>query len=425
MPRDAPSQPKDSRSRLLLAPVMAGAVVATGAAAGAAGGVLTLLLHLVQHLSFGYTEDTFLLGVEHASAARRVAALAVGGAAVGPAWWWLRRGGAAFVSVDAALRQPEPRLPFVATVTDAVVQIAAVGVGASLGREGAPRQVGAAAASWIADRLNVSGVQRRTLLASGAGAGLAAVYNVPLGGALFAAEILLGSAALVDVVPALLSSGIATAVAWSVLGDRPTYVVAGVGFHYSVLGWAFLCGPLAGVTARGFNALMVAARELAPTGWRLVVAVATVFTLLGVTAIWFPQLLGNGKGPAQLAFDATLSLPMVAALTLLKPLATAACLASGARGGLLTPALATGALLGSLTGALWQHLWSGGAVTAFALVGAAAVLAATQQAPLTAIVLVIEFTHTGQALIVPIVVAVALAVGVERVIAHRTEPEHA
>ena len=105
---------------------------------------------------------------------------------------------------------------------DAALQIIAVGFGASLGREGAPRQVGAAVGGWLAQRLRLDPGQRRTVLACGACAGLAAVYNVPLGGAVFTLEVLLVSAAARDVVPAILSSAVAAAVAWPVLGNQLT-----------------------------------------------------------------------------------------------------------------------------------------------------------------------------------------------------------
>ena len=304
------------------------------------------------------------------------------------------------------------------------MQIIAVGAGASLGREGAPRQAGAVAGAWIGQRLGLSAHRRRTLIACGAGAGLAAVYNVPLGGALFALEILLGSAAATDVAAALLSCAIATALAWTVLGDRATYVVPETPLHPSLLLWALLFGPLAGLTAHLFNALMRTARRRAPDGPLMPVAVLATFTTLGLAAVLFPQLLGNGKGPAQLAFAAGTSLPLLAVLVLLKPLATAACLASGARGGLLTPALATGAMLGACTGGLWGHWWPAGGVAGFALIGAAAVLATTQQAPLTAIILVLEFTHTGITLLVPMALAVAIAMGTDRALARRSHAAH-
>ena len=383
------------------------ATAITGVMAGLAGIALTLLLHAVQHAAFGYTEETFLFGVEQASAARRVIAMAIGGAAVGTGWWALWRYSRRFPAVGDALTGPDQRLPLPTVTADAALQIIAVGFGASLGREGAPRQVGAALGGWLAHRLRLDSGQRRTVLACGAGAGLAAVYNVPLGGALFTLEVLLVSAAARDVVPAMLSSAVAAAVAWPVLGNQPTYLVPPVNANAAILVWAVVLGPVAALVGAVFVRITSVARRRAPkSGWRLPVATTIVFSAVGALSIGYPALLGNGKGPAQLAFDGTLSLGALGALLILKPLVTAACLGSGARGGLLTPAVATGALLGALTGDLWELLWPGAPTAAFAITGAAAVLATTQRAPLCAIVLIMEFTHTGLDLLVPTLIAV-------------------
>lgn len=383
-----------------------GAAVLTGLLAGAGGIVLTLLLHGVQHLAFGYTEATFLIGVERASAARRVLAMALGGLIIGLGWWWLRTKAPMTTSVGDALDDPRRPLPLPRTAADAALQIVAVGFGASLGREGAPRQVGAALADRLARRLDLTVAQRRTILACGAGAGLAAVYNVPLGGALFTLEILLVSVAVKDLVPALISCTIATAVAWPVLADPVTYLVAPQQLHAAVVVWSLLIGPVAAVVGLGFHRLMTAARPLAPTGWRLPLTTTLVFTAVGALAIPFPALLGNGKGPTQLALDGSLGIGGLIALLLLKPLVTAGCLASGAQGGLLTPAVATGALLGALTGVAWSAMWPGAPIAGYAMIGAAAVLATTQRAPLCSVVLVLEFTRTGLDLLIPMLLAV-------------------
>ncbi len=383
------------------------ATAMTGVMAGLAGIALTLLLHAVQHAAFGYTEETFLIGVQEASAARRVIAMAIGGAVVGAGWWALWRYSQRFPAVGDALTGPDKRLPLPTVTADAALQIIAVGFGASLGREGAPRQVGAALGGWLAHRLRLDPGQRRTVLACGAGAGLAAVYNVPLGGALFTLEVLLVSAAARDVVPAILSSAVAAAVAWPVLGNQPTYLVPPVNANAAILVWAVVLGPVAALIGAVFVRITSVARRRAPkSGWRLPVATTIVFSAVGALSIGYPALLGNGKGPAQLAFDGTLSLGALGALVILKPLVTAACLGSGARGGLLTPAVATGALLGALTGNVWDLLWPGASTAAFAIIGAAAVLATTQRAPLCAIVLIMEFTHTGLDLLVPMLIAV-------------------
>jgi H+/Cl- antiporter ClcA len=114
------------------------AALLTGVAAGAAGVLLTLLLHLVQHLAFGYTEASFLVGVLRASPQRRVLALAIGGLIVGTLWWALRRWSRPVPSVEQVLEDGSGRPPTPTVTADAVLQIMAVGFGASLGREGAP-----------------------------------------------------------------------------------------------------------------------------------------------------------------------------------------------------------------------------------------------------------------------------------------------
>ncbi len=386
------------------------AAVLTGLAAGCGGILLTLVLHLVQHVAFGYTEDSFLTGVAEASGIRRVLAMTVGGAVVGIGWWALRAGRDPLPTVEAAAGDRSVRLPVLAGTADAVLQVVAVGSGASLGREGAPRQVGAAVGAFFADRLRVDAGSRGTLVACGAGAGLAAVYDVPISGALFALEAVLVSFAARDALPALLCSAVAVGVAGPVLSGRPTYLVPPAVLSPSLAVWSLLVGPLAAVAGTSLRSGALFARRRAPSGWRLPLATTGIFAAVGAASVAFPQLLGNGKGPAQLAFDGSLGLGLAAALLVLKPLATIACLGSGARGGLLTPAFATGALLGALTWGGWHAIWPGPSVTTCALVGAAAVLAVTLRAPLCAIALTLELTHTGLDVALPLVLAVAGAV---------------
>jgi len=400
-------------SRLLLAAAL------TGLAAGLGAVALTVLLHAVQHLAFGYTENTFLTGVRHASPRRRVLALAAGGAIAGPGWalhrrWLRRHPDTPGISVTGALAAARPRLPVLATAVDAVLQIVAVGAGASLGREGAPRQIGAALGGVAGGRLGLDERQRRMLLAAGAGAGLAAVYNVPLGGVAFTLELLLGTLAPDAVAAAVVSSAVATVTGWPFLGTAPIYRVGAPSFDLAVLVAALLIGPVAGVAGGAFRAAMTLARTHAPAGWPVAVTVPATFAALGALAIGYPALLGNGKALAQLALPGALPVGLAVALVLLKPVATGACLGSGAIGGLLTPAFSTGAALGLLAGDAWSQLWPGGSATAYALVGAAAMLAVTQRAPVTAVVLTLEFTHAGAATLPAIAVAVLAARHSER-----------
>jgi H+/Cl- antiporter ClcA len=398
---------------------MVAAVVLTGVGAGLAGMAATLALHLVQHLSFGYTENTFLVGVERASAVRRVSALTIGGALVGGGWWAQRRWIRTPISVTDALADDRVPLPVPATALDALLQIVAVGAGASLGREGAPRELGATIGAWVATRCGVTSAQRRTLLACGAGAGLAAVYNVPLGGALFTVEVLLASFAWRNLVPAVLTAAIATVVAWPLVTDQPTYHLVTPHLSAAVLVWSILIGPIAGVAGQTFLRLVAFARAQAPSGWLAAITTIVVFAALGFVAIAYPQLPGNGKGLAELALTGSLTIGLAITLTALKTAATTTFIASGAVGGVLTPALAIGAALGAFTGGVWNLICPGGSLTAYALVCAAAMLAVTQRAALTAIVLVTEFTHATQNLIAPMIIAVALAMITHAVLARR------
>lgn len=399
------------------------ATLLVGVAGGAAGIAVALLLRGVQHLAFGYTTGSFLDGVDLAPGWRRILALTMGGLLAGLGWWWLRRRFTAEdVSVTRALREPGSRLPVLATTADGALQIIAVGAGASLGREGAPRQIGAALGGFIAGRLRVSTAQRRTLLACGAGAGLGAVYNVPIGGALFTLEILLATLAWRDIVPAVVTSAIATALAWPVLSTRPTYEVSGLHLTGGVVVWAVLAGPMCGLLGVGFQRLTTFARTHAPSGGRAAVSIVLTFTALGIVAVVLPLLLGNGKGPTQVALIGGLTIGTAALLTVLKPVATAACLGAGAIGGLLTPALATGALFGAFTGGVFDHLWPGAPIGDYAMVAAAAVLAVTQRAPLTALVLVLEFVRTGWMLTLPAIIAVGLASAVAWLVARDMLP---
>lgn len=407
----APPDAGPARARVgdFLQTVLAALLV--GVAAGLAGAALTLLLHAVQHVLFGYTEDTFLAGVEKASDARRVLALGVGGLIAGLGWWLHRRWYTGSVSVTHALTLPDPRLPLVATTSDAVLQIVAVGSGGSLGREGAPRQVGAALAAVIARRCGLSVEQRRILLSAGAGAGLAAVYNVPLGGAVFTLEILLEHNRMRALAPALVTAFVATAVAWPFLGANTTYQVPATDVTTITIVAGLLIGSITAPLGLLFRFAMTRARTYAPTGWRAALSMPIVFATTGAVAIAYPQLLGNGKNLAELAFAGTLTTGLAAALTVLKPVATGACLGSGAIGGLLTPSFATGATLGALLSNLPTPAMP--SQTDCALLAAAALLAIAQRAPWTAIVLTVEFTGVAATFVAPIACAVAAAKTVE------------
>ncbi|TDV34329.1 H+/Cl- antiporter ClcA [Paraburkholderia caballeronis] len=418
-PRAATDRPPPRSPFVTLAVV----TVLTGIGAGLGGMLLALLLHEVQHLAYGYSEahvisrETFLQGVTGTSPARRVAVVIACGAIAGGGWWALYRFGRPLVGIAAALKPGGARMPVLSTLVHALLQIVTVAMGSPLGREVAPREVGAVFASWLSKRTGLTAAERRVMIACGAGAGLAAVYNVPLGGAVFVLEVLLGTFAWSAVIPALTTSSIAAVVAWIGLGDEQQYHVPAYAVDAHLLLGSALCGPLFGAAAHGFAQLTSRAREASPKDWRLPAFALANFAAIGLLAIPFPQLLGNGKGPAGLSFADDLGIGLAATLLALKVLITTTTLRAGAKGGLLTPGLANGALLAIVIGGLANHLWPGLSPGAFAIVGAAAFLAASMQMPVTAIVLVLEFTHVNHDLAIPMLLAVAGAVATQRWIA--------
>jgi len=393
-------------------------VVVLGVMTGVAGSILMEILKLVEHAVWSYHHGaSFVQAVSATPGWRHLAVLAGAAVAVGVGVVVLGRlpsSGAGEVSESLWLR--EGRMGLVPSIARGVLSIVTVGMGVSLGREAAPQLAGAATASRLADWAALPLWQRRLLVASGAGAGMAAVYNVPLGGSLFALEVLLGTLALPLVLPALMTSVTATAVAWITLGTQPTYRVPSYGVHPGQIAWAALMGPIAGAGAVLWVKAIAHANALRPARWGRFVAPMVIFCVLGAIAIPYPQLLGNGLDIVQAAAVGGISLGLLAILVALKPLATAACLASGAPGGLFTPTLTIGALLAAITGSAWSHLWPGAHPGSYALIGGAAFLAAAMQGPLSSVVLVLELTRHTDALMVPTLLAVAEATVVARLL---------
>ena len=387
------------------------AIVVIGLLAGVAGAATTLLLHAVEHLTYHYTFGTLLSGVGESSMVRRAIGPMVGGALAGCGWWILRRrtevpGLTETIKSHRAI----PRVPL---SIDAALQVLIVGSGASLGREGAPRQLAAALGDFGTTRLALTAHDREILLACAAGAGLGAVYSVPLGGALFAARILLGTWHPRAVGAALITSSLAVAVASPVthLEHALTWPDARLSYLFGFL--ALAIAPLAAAVGLAFNRVMAAARpKVQFKSWVLIPAVAAAGLLTGICSIWWPELPGNGRSILTVSVNSGLTLGAAAVILLLKPLLTALFLRAGAVGGLLTPALATGAAAGSLATLALNQL--GGThihVSAVSLMCAAGVLAVTQRAPAFAALFVWELARPPYWLLVVFAIAAFAAHG--------------
>jgi H+/Cl- antiporter ClcA len=397
------------------------AIVLTGLGTGASAAALTLILQAVQHYVWPGASGTLLDAASQATPWRHILVLLGAGLLTGAGQIVLvHLTSSNSIDITAAIWFSAGRLPALRTLGSAVLSVVVVGMGASLGREGAPKQAGAVIANVLSDKAGFSDEQRRLLVACGAGAGMAAAYGVPLGGALFALEVLRGMLALRLVLPALLTSVVATAAAWLVLPDAPTYVIPQFGNSVANLVMALLVGPVAGLVSVVFVRTIAWADRNRPRLRRRLVAPVLALGLLGLISIPFPQLLGNGKDIVQLAFADQIPFALLLMLLILKPAATMLCLGSGVPGGLFTPSLALGALLGAASGHACSLLWPDVQPALVAVIGAGAMVAATTQGPISAVVLMMELTGQGRSFVAPLLLAVVIATLVSRSIEPRS-----
>ena len=370
------------------------AVVIVGLLAGCAGLATSLLLRSIEHITYHYTFGSLLQAVSASSLARVALGPMIGGALAGLGWWFLRSR-ADVPQLSSAIEQGQ-RIRVLPFGFDAMLQVLVVGSGASLGRESAPRQLAAALGDFATGWLKrLSPQDRELLLACAAGAGLGAVYAVPLGGTLFTLRIMLKTWHPRSVGAALITSSLAVSVTSFVSHNQPNLYWPNPQTSYLLIGYAIALGPLTLLLGLGFNRLMAAASERALSrSWLVIPSIAAAGLLTGICSHWWPELPGNGKSILTASLAGGMTLPVAAAVLVLKPVLTAAFLRAGAVGGLLTPALATGAAAGTLfvlaiNAAAGAHFHG----PAISMAGAAGVLAITQRTPFWAAIFVWELAR--------------------------------
>lgn len=411
------NRPAGEKRFLLLVPL-------TGVLTGLSSVALIRLLGLFQSLFWGSRHEV----LEHALALpawHRFLVPTLGGAIIGLIIFLTRQsvGGHGTTALIEAVAQRGGVLHFGRSLVKAAATIITVGTGGSLGREGPLIRVGAALGSVLGRRFHLSGNRLNILLGCGAAAGIAAAYNAPIGGALFALEVILGNFALESFGPIVVASAIGTVISRHLVSAYPAYHPP----PYSTLtsGWELwhylLMGILIGVasslfilalrgTEKGFKRLPV-------PEWCKPVA---GFALVGLIGAFYPQVFGNGYDTTNHVLRNEMDLGLVLLLLpFLKLAATALTAGSGGSGGLFTPTLFIGSTLGYIYGA-WCHEAFPLATSvpgAYALVGMGAMIAGTTHVPLTSIMIIFELTGDYE-VILPLMVACTGAVVVSRLL-HR------
>jgi chloride channel protein, CIC family len=305
------------------------------------------------------------------------------------------------------------RLPPRAFPLKALASSLCIASGGSVGREGPIVMIGATTGSVLGQVFGISARRMRILIACGAAGGIAATFNAPISGIVFAIEIIIGEFYLDHFSPIVMSSVVATAISHWLLGNTTSFIVTKyqlVGFHelinYALLG---LCAAFVAVfyTRSLYKTEEIFDRLKVPGYFKPAIGGA----LLGVVGIFLPQVFGVGYETVDLILNGQIGLWYILALLLLfKVLVTSITLGSGGSGGIFAPSLFIGASMGGMLGYVFNYLMPGATapIGAYAMVGMGAVVAGAIHGPFTAIMIIFEMTDDYK-VILPLMIACILS----------------
>ncbi|MGH6889201.1 MAG: chloride channel protein [Rhizomicrobium sp.] len=324
----------------------------------------------------------------------------------------------------------EGRIRPVVAAIKSLASALAIGSGSSVGREGPIIQIGASLGSSFGQIMRLEAWQRITLVAAGAGAGIAATFNTPIGGVLFAIELMMPEVSTRTFLPVALSTGTATFVGRIFLGPRPAFNVPPVGTlgtHpsaiYPLLLYAVL-GALTGFAATAFIKGLHAAEDAFEKIQHPYLRHA--LGMLGVGVMIYALLRFSGHYHVEGVGYSTIqdvllgglsAAPFLAVLFGAKLAATSLSLGSGSSGGIFSPSLFMGATLGGAFGALAHFVFPSAAISvpAFAMVGMAAMVGGGTGAAMTAVTMIFEMT-LDYGIVTPMIIAVAVSIGCRRLL---------
>ncbi len=297
-------------------------------------------------------------------------------------------------------------------IAKAVASAISIGTGGSVGREGPMVQIGAAMGSIVGQVTQVTSRKMKTFVGCGAAAGIAATFNAPIAGALFALEIILGDFGVAHFSPIVIASVAATTVTHQYLQEYQTFAVP----HYQLVSpWEYIpyaiLGLVTGIVAIMFIRVLYKAEDIfddikIPLYMKTVVGGVG----LGLLAFFYPQILGTGYEAVNAVMHNNMLWWLAGILLIWKLLATSITLGSGASGGIFAPSLFMGAMAGGFLGhfvhLLFPNITAGAG--AYALVGMAGVVGAATHAPLTAILIIFELTNEYE-IILPVMLTTIIA----------------
>ncbi|HEX3887631.1 MAG TPA: chloride channel protein [Phenylobacterium sp.] len=322
----------------------------------------------------------------------------------------------------------------VVAVVKSLASAVAIGTGASVGREGPIIQIGSALGSTLGQVIRMPVGQRIALVAAGAGAGIAATFNTPIGGVLFAIELMLPEVGVSTFLPVAIATGAATFVGRWFIGDQPAFQVpplmpmAADASGLAVLILYAVLGAITGVAAAGFvhglHLFEDMFDKIKSRYLRHILGMLLLGLLMYGLLKAFGQYFVDGVGYGTVEAILTGRMPtlwLLVVLFLAKLVATSLSLGAGSSGGIFSPSLFMGATLGGAFASAFNHLGFPVplSVPAFAMVGMGAMVGGGTGAVMTAVVMIFEMTLSYD-IIMPMIVAVAMSVGVRRVLSVET-----
>ncbi len=407
-------------TRLAPPPYLVLSIIAVLIGVGTGYGAVIFIrsLEFVQHIAEGLREDLGIIGM--------FLSLGVGGALGAPLIVYVasEARGHGVPEVMMAIAVHGGRIRPRVVVVKAVASALTIGSGGSAGREGPIVQIGSALGSTLGQWLAFSEERIKILVAAGAAGGIAATFNAPIAGVIFALEVILGEFSMGYFGVVVIASVSASIISRAYLGAAPAFHVPAYGLN-SV--WEIPLyvgiGIVSALLAVFFIVILYKAEDIFEA-WKAPEVIKPVVGMLltGVVALFYPQVRGPGLhfiGEA-IAVNMQMSLKLLAPLAIAKLIATSFTLGAGNSGGVFAPSLFAGAALGGSLGIVFKQLFPHLFINpgAYALVGMAATFAGAARAPITAILIVFEMSNDYR-LILPLMLATVISTA----IAHYIHPE--
>lgn len=409
--------------------------------------LLTLLLHAVQNVMFGFSESALKPSPVRLPILHYVAVVLIVMSVAAIIWMWLwTKSSNRIVDIAHAVRGQS--MPWHTTIIHVCLQIFIVASGASLGREVAPRELAAMLTQKLLRFIRVSEFQAHVLVASAAGAGLAGVYRAPIAGAIMALGLvaipcfshdsksslkrlkwywLIQKFGIFTI--ALFISEIASLTTIFVLGDEPYYCLPRLDdihiVNTSVLLLAIIVGIACGIVGTLFHKMIHWARSKCAHNYQILYFLPLMGLVTGLVASWNPAIMGNGRALAQYAYNiakTSIAIDKNSLITLLllfvaKIILTSCTLRAGASGGVLQPSMSSGACVGLIIGFISMNIPFVGSMLSSqpklliiaAIFGAASLLTASRKSLWFALFLVAQLVNVPMIMIIPMAVSCAVS----------------